>query len=29
MKNAGESVSVTGNVEDDMITVSKMMVMKH
>ena len=29
MKNAGESVSVTGNVEGDTLTVSKMTMMKH
>ena len=28
LKNAGESVSVTGNVEGDTITVSKMTMMK-
>jgi hypothetical protein len=29
MKNAGESVSVTGDVNGDTITVSKMTMMKH
>ena len=29
VKNAGESVSVTGNVEGDTLTVSKMTMMKH
>jgi cellobiose phosphorylase len=29
MKNAGETVSVAGNVEGDTITVSKMTMMKH
>ena len=29
MKNAGESVSVTGDVKGDTITVSKLMMMKH
>ena len=29
MKNAGESVSVTGDVNGDTITVSKLMMMKH
>lgn len=29
MKNAGESVSLTGDVNGDTITVSKVMMMKH
>jgi hypothetical protein len=29
MKNAGESVSITGDVKGDTITVSKLMMMKH
>jgi hypothetical protein len=29
MKNAGESVSVTGDVQGDTITVSKLIMMKH
>jgi hypothetical protein len=29
MKNAGESVSLTGDVNGDTITVSKLMMMKH
>jgi hypothetical protein len=29
MKAAGESVSITGDVNGDTITVSKMMMMKH
>jgi len=29
MKNAGESVSLTGNIDGDTITVSKVKMMKH
>jgi hypothetical protein len=29
MQNAGESVSITGDVKGDTITVSKLMMMKH